>query len=269
MLPFVEIFGRSIPMYYLMTLAGVAVAMLWIKLTEKKRDIEPADVELTLIFAFVGVLVGAKLLYIATVFEQFRSELGYLFTDTGLFLQVYVQAGFVFYGGALGGILGGFLYCRAAKVDIPEMARWCLPILPVIGGFGRIGCFFEGCCYGKASEAFGLIFKNSMIAPADIPLFPIQMVEAGIEFMLFIVMCRMALRGYSGGRIASVWLITYGTARFIIEFFRGDAYRGFIGPFSTSQLISIFIVLSGATVLYLSLKAGGPAGICSGREKDV
>ena len=253
MFPFIVICGKAVPVYSVMMIAGALCAALWIKLTERKRELEPADVELTMIYSSVGALVGAKLLYILTIADGFQADLLKLISDpryfSGGFLQKYFYGGYVFYGGVVGAAAAAVLYCHIERIDIDEMSRWVMPALPLVHAFGRIGCFCMGCCYGIRADRFGITFYSSPIAPNGVQLIPVQLIEAAVEFVLFSVMACMAIRGARGRSITALWLVCYGTTRFLLEFLRGDAYRGFVGALSISQVISLFIMGAGAALL--------------------
>ena len=130
-------------------------------------------------------------------------------------------------------------------------------MIPLFHAFGRIGCFFMGCCYGKESSLLGIEFENSPIAPNHVPLIPVQLFEAAAELLLFFFTAFSAYRKKNGFFLLGIWLVAYGLIRFVTEFFRGDDYRGFIGALSLSQVISIFTAISGVFVL-LYLKNAEP-----------
>ena len=67
-----------------------------------------------------------------------------------------LSSGFVVFGGIIGGILTGFLYCRIKGLIFFKYADVILPSVALAQGFGRIGCFLAGCCYGKETESFFL-----------------------------------------------------------------------------------------------------------------
>ncbi|MCI6711670.1 MAG: prolipoprotein diacylglyceryl transferase [Firmicutes bacterium] len=253
MFPFIVICGKAVPVYSIMMITGALCAALWVKFTERKRELEQADVELTLIYSSVGALAGAKLLYILTIADGFKADLIKLITDPGYFsgefLQKYFYGGYVFYGGLIGAVVAAVIYCHIERIDIDEMSRWVMPVLPLVHAFGRIGCFCMGCCYGIRADHFGLTFYRSPIAPNGVPLVPVQLMEAGAEFILFVVMACMAIRGERGRSITALWLVCYGITRFLLEFLRGDAYRGFVGALSISQVISLFIMGAGITLM--------------------
>ena len=91
-----------------------------------------------------------------------------------------------------------------------------------------------------------------------VPRFPVQLVEAGVELVLFLVLLGLFLRGRGRGKLMACWALAYAPARFLLEFLRGDAYRGFFGPLSTSQWISIAVFV--ATVAFLAWHRHRAAG---------
>lgn len=254
MLPYLHVFNRAIPMYGVMILLGVAVSLLYFKLCEKKREFPQADAELALVYCVVGIFIGAKILWLITVWSEFTTELPYLFTMPQAFLTKYMSGGFVFYGGLYGALIAAWLYCRVNKLSFFELARILMPMVPLFHCFGRLGCFFMGCCYGCMSERFGITFHHSEIAPNGIPLLPVQLIEAVFELLLFFIMAWLARRKGSGKILFCVWMITYGVLRFCLEYFRADDYRGFLGILSVSQGISVLSIVLAFVILWKSGK---------------
>lgn len=105
MLPYIHILSREIPMYGIMAGVGVLLAVLYLKHAEKRYPKLEADAELAFIYGIVGAFVGAKALFLATVFPAFLADLPYLCTQTTAFFGKYLYAGFVFYGGLYGAVL--------------------------------------------------------------------------------------------------------------------------------------------------------------------
>ena len=158
-------------------------------------------------------------------------------------------------GGLIGGILAGFVYCKVKKISFFAYLDLIVPSIALAQGFGRLGCFLAGCCYGmEAHTAFAITFTNSAFAPNGVPLVPTQLISSAFNFANFAVLCLIASRKVSPGKVSACYLIFYSVGRFIIEFFRGDLIRGSVGPLSTSQFISIFVAIFGVALLFISHK---------------
>jgi hypothetical protein len=114
--------------------------------------------------------------------------------------------------------------------------------------FGRIGCFWGGCCYGQPYEPFGVIYPYGS-RPFEkfgaVPVFPVQLVESLFLILLFLV-CIFIIKK----NLIAPYLTSYGIFRFIIEFCRGDDRGIIINPaLSPSQYISALMVIMGLIIL--------------------
>ena len=76
-----------------------------------------------------------------------------------------------------------------------------------------------------------------------------QLVESALNFLLFLLLWMLFRKGRARGRLLWLYLLIYPIYRFILEFFRGDTYRGFIGFLSTSQIVSVILAVISAAVL--------------------
>lgn len=251
MLPYITILGKEIPMYGLMAALGCLFAVLYLKIAQRRHPELEADSELALVYGIIGVFVGAKLFYLIIIFPQLLEDLPYLFSEPALFFQNYLYSGFVFYGGLAGAVAAVVLYCRIAKVRLKGILQLLTPMLPLIHGFGRIGCLMAGCCYGReaAIHRFGIVFPASSAAPAGIPLVPVQLYEAIAELLIFVLLVILFRKNWRGDAMLYLYLVCYGLVRFVLEFYRGDTYRGFIGPLSISQVIALGCILIGIPLL--------------------
>ncbi len=137
-------------------------------------------------------------------------------------------------------------------------------------GFGRIGCFLAGCCYGAVSHGpLAVTFTDSDFAPNHVPLVPTQLISSALDFLLcfFLIFYDRKLKKREG-EVTAWYLILYSAGRFVLEFWRGDINRGFVGPLSTSQFMSIFTFLAGVILLVLRRKSKPVQENSSGTEAE-
>lgn len=200
--------------------------------------------------AFLGLLfgmVGAKLLF-------FITEIKDIIEDPSVLLSL--SEGFVVYGGIIGGIFGAYLYCRWKKLPVLKYFDIAIPSLALAQGFGRIGCFLAGCCYGRETHAwYGITFENSPLAPNHVSLIPAQLISSAADFIHFFLLLSITKRKKTDGIVVSSYLIFYSIGRFLIEMLRNDP-RGNVSVLSTSQFISIFILGMGILSLIWLKKKG-------------
>ena len=239
--PFIYLFGKEIPIYGVAWILGTVIAAIIAVMLCKKREIERYDLVYSAVFAVLAGIGGAKLLFIAvslkTIIEQHIPLLAVL------------QGGFVFYGGLIGGAIGIIIYTRMYKLDTLKFFDIYAVVLPLGHAVGRIGCFYSGCCYGMPYDGiFSCVYTKTLgMTPLNTPLLPIQLIEAFLLFALFVACIIIFFKSQKRGLITSVYLYSYNVIRFVLEFFRGDAERGTFLGMSTSQIISIvlMIILSG------------------------
>lgn len=248
MLPDIEFNGRSISFYAIAALVGILVVLAFILIYTKKKGHDEIFMLYLLLFASIGIVLGGHILYAITVFDRIIAFFNNLHTVTNFLIfidwMVYIFGGSVFYGGLYGGMFAAWLYVRKKKLDLDPYIGIGALCIPLFHTFGRIGCFLGGCCYGVEWE-YGIDLAHSH-APgaAGVPRFPIQLVESAFCLMLFFVLFYLFdKRKWKGKHILFTYLLSYGIARFIIEFFRGDTYRGFFLGLSTSQIISLLTVI--------------------------
>ena len=196
------------------------------------------------ITAAVSGILGAKILFVIT-------EIPSIVKDPHVFLQSLTSEGFVVYGGIIFGILCCMFYCRHNKMDFIRYFDLTMPSVALAQGFGRLGCFLAGCCYGRATTAwYGMTFHASSYAPHDIAVIPTQLISSAFNFINFLALSLFA-RKAKKGQVASLYLLNYSIGRFLIEFLRDDP-RGNVGALSTSQFISLFIFVIGLILMIVS-----------------
>lgn len=249
MLPVIQIGKYQIASYGLLILVGfVAAIFLGIQLG-KKRNLQKEDVLFAFFYGILGVVVGGKLLYLMVNIPNLIVYREFLFQNPEAFYGL-LQGGFVFYGGLFGGVYGIYRYCKRYQISIEAMFYTVIPGVPLIHGIGRIGCFAAGCCYGIEYHGIGSVtFEHSIVAPNQIPLFPVQILESVLNIILFLFLLWQIKRGKDTLDLVLIYGFFYGLLRLILEFFRGDSERGIFFFFSTSQWISFIIVFITFTII--------------------
>ena len=195
-------------------------------------------------------LVGGKLLLVLTDPSYLRSLDGLL----GL-----LRAGGVFYGGLLGALVAAVVLLRRLRLSFFPVADALAPSVALGHFFGRLGCFAAGCCYGASCQRpWAVVFRDPRASaisgtPLGVPLHPTQLYEATFNLANYLFLAwffrRQGARLH--GQVLGAYLVNYGVARFVIEFFRGDPDRGFVlgGFLSTSQAIALAMVPLGLWLL--------------------
>lgn len=250
MFPHIQIGTFQIPTFGLMMLLGMLSAFALVYYNRKRIPYSEDDLITMALYAIIGGFLGSKLLYWIVEFDQILADPHFLIET--------LTAGFVFYGALIAGALSVWLFTHRKKQSFFAYADLVMPAFILAQGFGRIGCFLAGCCYGAPTEcALGVVYPAGSAAPAGVPLLPTQLFESAFCFLLAIVLTIILRRQKRYGLTTGVYLVGYGVWRFVIEFFRSDD-RGAVGALSTSQFIGIFIVLAGV-VLLLLVRAGKTA----------
>ena len=244
MYPYLTVFGLNIPVYWLCGMAGGAVCTVLLLVRHRYfRDLLQVDITNAAALGLVGMILGARLLYLLTILPPVLENLEYLrqHTDT---LKDILFNGMVFYGGLFGFLAAVLIYMNKYRLERARFWDYTAPCLPLFHAFGRIGCFFSGCCYGFESEELGLVFARSIGGPNDRPFFPLQLVGSAGEFCLFAAVLLFERKHRGQGKALPFYLTVYAVGRFAYEFFRGDEIRGIFGGLSVSQWISLAVLLA-------------------------
>ncbi|MBI4436004.1 MAG: prolipoprotein diacylglyceryl transferase [Candidatus Omnitrophica bacterium] len=175
-------------------------------------------------------LLGARLLYIFLHLEEYLEDPLEVFR-----LQ---RGGLVFYGGLAAAVVFAILFIQRKRLPLWQTLDEIVPYATLVQAFGRIGCFLNGCCYGKPTlSRIGILFPGH-----PVPLHPTQLYESFSLFILFILFRSLAQkRALPVGRLFVLYLFSYGLLRFIVEFFRGDQDLWMWG-WTLPQGVSLFLI---------------------------
>ncbi len=220
--------------YGLMIGIGFVIGMYIGCFRAKKLGFSENHITNISIYVITIGFLGGKILYVIVNFKTFLQNP----------LSTLGSGGFVVYGGIVTGVLSIFVYCKLKKISFLSYMDIMSASVAVNQGFGRIGCLLAGCCYGRETDsAFGIVFPDGCLAPSGVKLVPTQLMSATFDFVLAFFLIYITKKCKNRGIVSGLYLLLYGIGRFIVEFFRGDEERGMVGIVSTSQFISIFMVL--------------------------
>lgn len=219
--------------YGLMIALGILVCIAMGMYRARKKSMSDEAVLDIAIFGVLLGFVGAKALYVIVEFPDFLKNP----------MSVLGSEGFVVYGGIITGVLAAMIYCRIKHLKFLEYFDLLAPSVALAQGFGRIGCFLAGCCYGRETNAFlGITFPEGSLAPSGVKLIPTQLLSSAGDFLIMFLLLTYSKHSKKTGNVGFLYMLLYGVGRFFLEFLRSDD-RGAVGILSTSQFISIGIIL--------------------------
>jgi phosphatidylglycerol:prolipoprotein diacylglycerol transferase len=203
------------------------------------------------IAAVIGGLLGGKI-YFAIL--------------TGSAASLTQRAGFVFWGGLIGGILATAGWMRFKKISFTQISDASAPALAAAYAVGRTGCWAVGDDYGRAwvsrfavrfpegsppstVQYMSSEFKQGLfpgLAPTDvIAVYPTQLFEVLMGLVMFAVLWRMKDHKHAAGWLFGAYCVLAGAERIIVEVFRAKDDR-FFGPFTMAQVIGLLFLIGGA-----------------------
>ena len=209
----------------------------------------PADVEDLLFHGVLGVVLGGRLGYV-------------LFYKPGHYLEHPLEAlavwqgGMSFHGGLVGVLVACAWFARKRGLTFLKLMDFVAPLVPLGLAAGRFGNFLNGELWGRATDLpWAMVFPQSGTA---VPRHPSQLYQfAGEGLLLFALLWWYSSRPRPEGRVAGLFLLGYGTLRFLAEFAREpDAFLGLLaGGLTMGQLLSLPMAAAG---LFLLLRPAPP-----------
>ena len=258
---FLHIGSFEIASYGVMTALGYVAACCYLLPRLHKINLSK-DTFWNLIFiAFMGALLGAKLLFIVLSWNQ----LGATVADKLIYIVRNFRYGFVFFGGMIVAVTALIIYLKKKKLPVLKTADFMIVGLPLGHAVGRIGCFLAGCCYGRPTTLpWGVSFTDphSLVPPQLLgtPLHPTQLYESVANLLIFFILHKLYNKPHKDGLVLLAYVACYSLLRFCIEFFRGD-YRGaFILGLSPSQCIALTVSLAALRGWFILRKKGNTNG---------
>jgi phosphatidylglycerol:prolipoprotein diacylglycerol transferase len=230
--------------YGFMIALGIIVGLFLARRQAMREGIDPNKIVDIAFYCLVAALVGARLLFVLLNFGEYAD-------DPVKILKIW-EGGLVFYGGLLPAAALGIWYIKRLDLPLWQVADIFAPSVAIGQAFGRIGCFFAGCCYGSSCTLpWAVTFTDPRsLAPQGVPLHPTELYSSLGLFVLFAFLVWLRKKKTFPGELFWSYILCYSLGRFFLEFFRGDP-RGsvFGGALSTAQAIGI--PLAGISVVML------------------
>ncbi len=241
----------TIHTYGFMMALGVALGLWFLYVQAKNAGLDAPRIMDAAFYTIIVSLIGAKLILLAGNISFYVSNPRELFS--------LARSGGVFQGGLTFGVIFALWYFRRKKIPTWAAADIIGPALALGHGFGRIGCFSAGCCYGsECALPWASVFRNEYAAhltgvPLNTAVHPVQLYEAALNFLNFGVLFLILKRKKFDGQIFSFYIINYSIIRFVTEYFRGDHDEGVyflrgataLTSLSLPQLFCILGVIAG------------------------
>jgi phosphatidylglycerol:prolipoprotein diacylglycerol transferase len=247
----------EIASYGCMVALGALVGIYIASVRARRAGINPNLIlDLALVIILSG-LIGARLFFF--IFDDWSE-----FTSSGVghALKQFINfpsGGLSFYGALALGIPAGIIFLHTRMKHIWAVGDIAMPSIALGIAFARIGCYLNGCCFGKPCAAsfplaqyFPLHQGSGLSIPAQhylskgmaewpVPIYPTQLISSLNAFVLFIVLSMLINRRRFDGQLFCLFGIWYGISRFLIEFLRGDNARTAFGVLTTWQLAGLLL----------------------------
>lgn len=203
----------------------------------------------------VASLVGSRLLYVLTHLAEYQND------NIGVF-RVW-EGGLSFYGGLAAGVVFGMLYLRRKGLPVLKVTDLVTPQIALGIAIARVGCFLNGCCFGKESSLpWAVTFPPDCQAGwvlAGKSLHPTQVYSSLANVAIFVLLRRLGGRGYAHGMVFAAFLVLYGSWRFCVDYLRYYETGMYAGPLNLTwnQIVSLAMVVAGAAISMRLVKRGG------------
>ena len=223
----------------------------------RKRGYEPlVIVDLGLVILLSSV-VGSRFLYVISHLSDFHGDFWSVF-------KVW-EGGLTFYGGLVAAVVIGILYLKKRKLPVAEITYILAPQIALGVAIARVGCFLNGCCFGKTSELpWACAFPADSLAGSvmhGLELHPVQIYAAIANLIIAILLWRLLKKNLPAGSVFASLLVFYGAWRFVIDFWRYYEDELLLGGgvhrMTWNQVVSIILIIVGIVLYYRSRKHGG------------
>ena len=228
--------------YGLMLACAVLLCTYFLSADAKRYNISRETAYDLVFWCILWGIIAARIFYIFIAWDYFRSNL--------LEIPMLQKGGLAWQGGFLGGALAGVIFARRNNLFLRPLLDLVAPYVALGQSIGRIGCFLNGCCYGKPVE-WGIYFPAQHAR-----LYPTQLFEVVGLFVIFLILKWARTKPHDAGFIFILYLWLAAIERFLVEFYRAD-HELLWGSLSLAQYVTIGVFLSGFVLMKVFKKTKG------------
>ncbi|OGO21337.1 MAG: prolipoprotein diacylglyceryl transferase [Chloroflexi bacterium RBG_16_50_9] len=230
----------SVHWYGIMVALAVLSLIMWALFAVRHDNRLSYDIMINA--ALVGIpsgIVFARLVHVADYWDYYSQHLNEIIGGSGLAI----------YGAVLGAALGIWVYSRFRKISFGHLADVISPGIILAQAIGRVGCTFNGCCYGVETDIFCAVVYSDpeSFAPIGIPVHPTQIYEIVYNLIVFGVLLLLRQRFRPDGSLFLIYLTLYSLWRFAIDFIREGT--PFLLGLHEAQVISIIVLIITITLI--------------------
>lgn len=227
-------FDTRIPFYGIMILLALLANIIVVISLYKKFKFSRDEIIGALVYENIGIIFGAKLLTFLQDYQQY-----------GKF--DFLSLGLSSYGGVIGAIVCLAIFGLQFKKNIKDILLTFMPPIPIMYAIGKIGCFLAGCCHGIKYRGLGnIVYNYSPVAPAQIPVFPVQLVETIFFTCIFIYIINRIIKDKFDLKVLGINFVLCGIGKFFLDYLRMSHTTVLL---SLNQIISIIFIIIGIIMI--------------------
>jgi len=222
--------------YGVMLALAVLVCTYLLSIDAKRYHISRETMYDLVFWCLLWGIIAARIFYVFIAWDYYRDNL--------LEIPMLQKGGLAWQGGFLGGTLAGVWFARRKKLSLRPLLDLAAPYIALGQSIGRIGCFFNGCCYGKP-VSWGIYFPVH-----NARLYPTQLFEFAGLFIIFLILKIAQTKPHQAGFIFIFYLWLAAIERFIVEFYRADHDYLWLN-LSLAQFVALGVFVAGLILVPL------------------
>ena len=236
-----HLLGKDIYWYGIIITCGLLLAMILAKRDKQKYGIQWDDITSFLIYALIVGFICARIYYVIFKWDYYSMHLDEI-------IKIW-NGGIAIYGGVIGALITGFIFCKRKKISFFNLCDFCAPYLALAQSIGRWGNFFNREAYGGPTNSLLRMGIYHTTLNEYQYVHPTFLYESVANFFIFVILLLVKKKQKFDGQIFELYMILYGIARFFIEGLRADSL--YLGPFRISQMLALLFVLLFSTLFFI------------------